>query len=202
MKPDRARQLLALEAAHILSEEGRRDHLAAKRKAAARLRLPVRYLPTNREVQDALIRHQQLFEASAQAPRLERLWRTALQAIDALAAFEPRAVGSATYKVATAHTPVQLHVFTDAPETVAFRLADLDLDWSEGERRIRWRNGRQRDVPLFCFKLEDNEVEVLVFTLTELREAPADPVDGHPMRRLNRRAIEDLLAEAIPLDEC
>jgi hypothetical protein len=193
MKPDRARQLLALEAARILSEEGRRDHLAAKRKAAARLRLPARYLPTNREVEEALVEHQQLFEAPAQAPRLERLRRAALQAMDVLTNFEPRAAGAATSDVATAHAPVQLHVFTDTPETVAFRLADLNLDWSEGARRIRWRNGRQRDVPLFSFKLEGDEVEALVFTLTELREAPADPVDGRPMKRLNRRAIEALL---------
>lgn len=202
MKPDRSRQLLAREAARILSEGEVRNHLSAKRKAAMRLKLPKRFLPTNREVQTALIEHQRLFEAPAQAPRLERLRRGALAAMEALEGFDPRATGAATNKFATAHAPIQLHAFTDAPETVAFRLADLHLDWDEGTRRIRWCNGNQREVPMFLFRMEEAQVEVLVFTLTELREAPADPVDGRPMRRLARPVVEKMLADTQNAQAC
>ncbi|MGH8162586.1 MAG: hypothetical protein ACRESR_10715 [Gammaproteobacteria bacterium] len=198
MKPTQARRLLAQEAARILSEEGRRDHLAAKRKAAARLGLAERHLPTNREVEAALAERQRLFEAPAQAPRLERLRRGALAAMDALADFETRAAGAAAGEVATAHARIEMHVFTDSPEALAFRLTDLGLPWRESARRLRWCDGRERQVPVFAFSVGEETVEALAFTLTELREAPADPANGRPMRRLNRRALEQALAQRQP----
>lgn len=194
MRPEQARRLLAQEAARILSEEGRRDYLGAKRKAAERLGLAPKYLPTNREVEAALITHQRLFEGAQQGERLVRLRRTALAAMTHLEGVESRAAGAAAGDVATAHAVVELHVFADAPEQIAFRLADLGVRYREGERRIRWCDGRSRSVPAFGFELDGQPVEALVFTLTELREAPADPADGRPMRRLGRRALEELLA--------
>ncbi|MGH8273161.1 MAG: hypothetical protein ACRES9_02725 [Gammaproteobacteria bacterium] len=191
MKPAMARRLLAEEAARILSEEGRRDHLAAKHKAAARLGLNARHLPTNREVEAALVERQRLYEAPAQDERRARLRRGALAAMEALAGFETRAAGALAAPVATAHAVVSLHVFVDSPEALAFRLTDLRIAWRESARRIRWCNGRTRRVPVFAFRLEDEEIEALAFTPLDLREAPADPVDGRPMRRLSRRALEE-----------
>ncbi|MDN5865461.1 MAG: hypothetical protein L0I62_09675 [Gammaproteobacteria bacterium] len=193
MKSSEARQLLAQEAARILSEEGQRDHLAAKRKAAVRLGLSHGHLPTNREIEAALAERQRLFEAPAQASRLARLRRGALAAMDRFENLETRVAGAAVGELATAHDPVQLHIFTDAPESVAFRLADLGLEWSEGTRRVRWRSGRQRNIPLFTFHIDGERVDALVFSLTEIREAPCDPVDGRPMVRFNQRRLERLL---------
>lgn len=195
MKPEQTRRLLAQEAARILAEEGRRDHFAAKRKAALRLGLAERHLPTNREVEAALAERQRLFEAPAQAPRLERLRRTALAAMNLLAGFETRVAGAAAGDIATAHAVVQLHVFADPPETFAFHLHDFGLRYRESERRLRWCNGRTRPVPMFEFALEGEEIEALVFTPLELREPPADPVDGRPLRRLSRSALERRLGE-------
>lgn len=193
MRPDQARLLLAQEAARIISEDGRRDYLGAKRKAAERLGLAPKHLPTNREVEAALAQHQRLFEGPQQEARLMRLRRTALAAMTRLDGFEIRASGAVVGKVATAHAVVELHVFTDPPEQLAFRLTDLGVPYHESERRMRWRDGRTRTVPAFGFELEGQAVEALAFTLTDLREAPADPVDGRPMRRLGRRALEELL---------
>lgn len=198
MNPRQARQLLAREAARILAEEGRRDYLTAKRKAAERLGLPARHLPTNREVAEALLLHQRLFEAPQQPARLERLRRTALAAIDAFDGIEARAAGAVTGEVATAHAVVEIHVFADAPEALAFRLCDLGLRYREGDRRLRWSDGRTRSVPVFGFVLGGVDVEALAFGPADLREAPVDPVDGRPMRRLGRRALEAMLACPAP----
>lgn len=200
MRPDQARRLLAQEAARIIAEEGRRDYLGAKRKAAERLGLAPKHLPTNREIEDALAQHQRLFEGPQQGERLERLRRTALTAMTRLEGLEIRAAGAVAGDVATAHAVVELHVFTDPAERFAFRLTDLGLPYREGERRIRWRDGRTRSVPAFGFDLDGQAVEALVFTLTELREPPADPVDGRPMRRLGRRVLEELLAAGADSD--
>lgn len=196
MNPRHARQLLAREAARILAEEGRRDYLTAKRKAAERLGLAPKHLPTNREVEAALIAHQQLFDAPRQPARLTRLRRTALAAIDALAGMEARATGAVAGEVATAHAVVELHVFVDPPEALAFRLADLGIRYGEGSRRLRWSDGRIRTVPVFSFEMDGIAVENLAFATNDLREAPADPVHGRPMQRLGRAALVRLLAES------
>jgi hypothetical protein len=196
MKPAQERLWVAREAARILSEEGPRDHLAAKRKAASRLGLAARHLPTNREVEAALAEHQRLFEAAAQAPRLARLRRSALAIMDVLSEFEIRAAGAAAGETATAHAALELHVFVDPPEIFAFRVADLGLDYRESERRLRWGDGRIRAIPVFILSLNGQAVELLIFGVNGLREAPTDPATGRPMRRLARRALEDLLALA------
>ena len=56
---DDLRRLLTQEAARIMSDEGVRDFLFAKRKAAERLGLDPRrmHLPTNMEVEAALAEH-------------------------------------------------------------------------------------------------------------------------------------------------
>lgn len=194
MKPEHARRLLAQEAARILAEEGRRDYLAAKHKAAAHLGLGLRHLPTNREIQAALVTHQRLFEAPAQPARLARLRGTALSVMEQLGGMESRVTGAVLGEIATAHASVQLHVFVEPPERLVFRLADLGLDYEENTRRYTWRNGRARDVPMFAFSIDGQVVEITVFGLNDLREAPMDAVDGQPMRRINRAALENLIA--------
>jgi hypothetical protein len=196
MKPAHIRRLLAQEAARIIAEEGRHDFLGAKQKAAAHLGLAPRHLPTNREIETALIEHQRLFEAPAQPARLARLRRTALEVMRRLQGMESRATGAVLGEIATAHARVELHVFAEPPERLVFRLADLGVDYEEYTRRHSWRNGRVRDVPMFAFTIEGQAVEVTVFGLKDLREAPMDAVDGHPMRRIGKAALEQLLEDS------
>ncbi len=193
MKPEHIRRLLAQEAARIIAEEGRHDFLGAKQKAAARLGLALKHLPTNREIEAALIEHQRLFEASSQPERMERLRRVALDVMQRLEGIETRAAGAVLGEVATAHARVELHAFVEPPEYLVFKLADLGVDYEENTRRHSWRNGRVRDVPMFAFSIEGQPVEITVFELKDLREAPMNPVDGHPMRRIGRGALGKLL---------
>ncbi|HYW76274.1 MAG TPA: hypothetical protein VFA48_06570 [Gammaproteobacteria bacterium] len=194
MKPEHIRRLLAQEAARIIAEEGRHDFLGAKQKAAAHLGLALKHLPTNREIETALIEHQRLFEASSQPERMERLRSVALDVMQRLGSIETRATGAVLGEVATAHARVELHAFVEPPEYLVFQLSDMGVDYEENTRRHNWRNGRMRDVPMFAFSIEGQSVEITVFQLKELREAPMDAVDGHPMRRIGKGALEKLLA--------
>lgn len=197
MKPEHARQLLAQEAARILSQEGRRDFLGAKHKAAAQLGLALRHLPTNREIEAALIAHQRLFEAPEQNLRLHRLRTTALAVMARLEgkAMQVRATGAVLSEVATAHAVVELHVFAEPPERLVFFLADQELQYRESMRRHTWRSGRIRTLPVFEFDPGGQEVEATVFNLDDIREAPMNTVDGHPMRRIGRSGLEALLED-------
>lgn len=193
MKPEHTRRLLAQEAARIIAEEGRHDFLGAKQKAAAHLGLALKHLPTNREIETALMEHQRLFEAPAQPARLDRLRRTALEVMRGLEGMESRATGAVLGEIATAHARVEIHAFVEPPERLVFRLADLGVDYEENTRRHTWRNGRVRNVPMFAFSIGGQAVEVTVFDLNDLREAPMNAVDGHPMRRIGKSALENLI---------
>src|SRR5579863_4369757 len=91
---DDLRRLLTQEAARIMSEEGVRDFLFAKRKAAERLGFDPRslHLPTNLEVEEALAARQRLFQAESQPGHLRHLRQTAREALRLFARFNPRLV--------------------------------------------------------------------------------------------------------------
>ena len=196
MKPEHIRRLLAQEAARIIAEEGRRDFLGAKQKAAAHLGLALKHLPTNREIEAALIEHQRLFEASCQPERMDRLRRIALDVMQRLEGMETRAIGAVMGEVATAHARGEVRVFGEPPERLVFRLAALGVDYQDNTGRQRWSHGRTRDVPMFAFSIDGQVVELTVFDLNDLREAPMNAVDGHPMRRIGKAALEKLLEES------
>ena len=91
---DRARLLLAQEAARIIVDQGIEDYRLAKTKAAERLGLSDRgSLPRNGEIEQALAEHLQLFRHEAQATLLRSMRVAALAAMRLLAPFKPRLVG-------------------------------------------------------------------------------------------------------------
>ncbi|ROR34127.1 hypothetical protein [Inmirania thermothiophila] len=188
---------IAEAAARIMAEEGVRDYGAAKRKAAARLGASrPRHLPTNQEVAEALLAYQRLFAVEAAAER-QALLALAADTMRLLAPFEPRLVGPVLAGATGAHAVVELHLFSEPPEEVAFFLLDRGIRYEEDERRLRPRAGAAPEpYPLFRIHREAAPVELVVLPLRALRQAPVSPVDGRPMARASLRAVLDLLAAA------
>jgi hypothetical protein len=185
---------IAQEAARLMAEEGIHDFAWAKRKAIERLGLAAeRNLPTNIEIEQALIAHQQLFRAESQPKRLRQLRETALQAMRQLDQFGPRLVGPVAAGTADAHTPVHLHLFADTPEQIDFWFMEHHIPYEWDERMVRFTVERQERYPLLRFTAGDVLVEVTVFPQSGQRQAPLSPVDGRPMKRLNVQAVEELL---------
>ncbi len=193
---DRLRERIAHEAARIMHEQGIRDYGLAKRKAAERLGVPDGCgLPRNAEIEAALAAYRRLFDGE-HAARLRRLRRTALEAMRLLSAFEPRLVGSVLSGTAGAHSDINLHLFADTPEAVALFLAARHIPYEECERRLRPSAGHDpRGYPAFRFVTGEFTVELTVFPVDGLRQAPCSPVDGRPMRRAALAAVEALLAQ-------
>src|SRR5882672_10086121 len=124
-RSENLRRAMAQEAARVMAEHGIQDFRAAKRKAADRLGLGMACaLPSNTEVEAALVAYQRLFAADSHGATLRAQRRAALRAMRTLAAFSPRLVGPVLNGTATAHADVQLHLFTDHPEFVALDLVD------------------------------------------------------------------------------
>lgn len=195
-KDKQMRQRIALEAGRIMAESGTQDFSGAKRKAALRLGAPeTRNLPSNSEIEQALMEYQRLFRADSQPQRLRELRETALQAMQLLERFAPLLVGPVLQGTADAHTGVTLHVFTDTPEDINLFLMEHAIPAQVGERRLRMGMESFVHYPAYHFMAGDVPVELVVFPLVGQRQAPLSPVDGRPMKRAKPAAVRDLLSD-------
>jgi len=193
---DRARRILAQEAARIIVEQGIDDYRVAKIKAAERLGMSGRgSLPGNTEIEQAVSEHLQLFGRQSHLDLLSVLRHAALSAMDMLAPFTPRLVGPVLHGTASANSPVNLHVFADSAELVAIRLQDSYVQYRPFERRLKSRRDKAETFAAFRFAQGESDIEATVFPIDGVRQAPISPVDGKPMRRADVNVILKLLAE-------
>lgn len=187
---------VAQEAARLMLETGIRDFAQAKRKASARLGLATGHpLPSNREIEEALAGYQRLFRSESQPRRLRELRETASRAMELLGAFLPRLVGPVLAGTADEHSPVHIHLFADTPEEVGIFLMEHRIPYELDERVVRPSPGQTKRFPLFRFLAGQDVVELTVFPVAGLRQAPLSPVDGRPMERADIKTVRSLLSE-------
>jgi len=191
---ERARLMVAQEAARIIVNQGIRDFGLAKKKAAERLGLTDRgSLPGNAEIELAVSEHLQLFAGESHSDLLQTMRQAALSAMEMLSPFEPRLVGPVLNGTADANSAVNLHVFADSAESVAHALDQNGLSYQPYERRRRSRRDRAETYAGFEFHHGEASVQATVFPVDGIRQAPSSPVDGKPMRRADEKAVRDLL---------
>jgi hypothetical protein len=87
-----------------------------------------------------------------------------------------------------------LHVFADRAESVTFRLMDQGVPFEVGERRTRLNAERIVQQPALRLEVDGQPVEIVVFTVDGIRQAPISPVDGKPMRRADLNEVSSLVA--------
>lgn len=192
----RLRQMIAHEAARIMVEEGVKDFRLAKDKALRHLALGQhdahQILPSNAEINDEVIARLRLFQGERQPAILRRLRETARDAMDMLADFEPRLVGSVLEGTATEHSDINLHLVADSPESVLFYLMDRGVDHDPSSALLRFGNNA-RELPGLRFELYEIPVDCVIFSMDETRDVPLSKIDGKPMRRARRKQLEALL---------
>jgi len=195
--PDNAaRRHICAEAARIMVEEDVHDYQIAKRKAIHRLNLPWdKNLPGNDEIEMARVDYLRLFRGRRLDADVRRLRRLALEAMEFLAGFDPRLVGEVLSGHVTPASSIQLHLTADSPEALRLWLQERTIPFEQTDRRLRFGGDRQATVPLFRFSADGVAIELCVFGREAARETPLSPVDGRPMKRANRRQLEQLLAE-------
>ncbi len=191
---ERARQMVAQEAARIIVNHGVRDFRAAKQKAAERLGVSARgSLPGNAEIEAAVAEHLQIFGGDAHEDRLRLMRVAALSAMELLSSFSPRLVGPVLAGTADDNSSVNLHVFADSPELVAMELEAIGLSYRPYERRLKSRRDQLESYSGFEFNHANNAIQATVFPVDGIRQAPMSPVDGRPMRRVDAEAVQALL---------
>lgn len=194
-KLQQTRRDVAAEAARIMATEGQRNYRAAKQKAAQRIGVSSRLaLPSNKEVEKALRAYQGFFGGEQHLTNLETLRQAALKVMRSLETFNPRLVGPVLEGTADQHSRVSIHLFNDPPDAVAIHLQERGLSFSHEQRKIRWHDGSHRAVPLLVTEADGITVELALFKLLDLRQAPPSPVDGKPQKRARLSELECLLA--------
>lgn len=191
---NRARRMLAQEAARIIVEQGIQDFRIAKLKAAERLGMSARgSLPRNSEIEQALGEHLQLFGRESHVDLLRMLRTAALSAMELLSPFAPRLVGPVLHGTAAANSAINLHVFADHAEQIAEQLHASRVQYRPYERRLKSRRDRAEVFNGFRFDHAHSCVEATVFPMNGMRQAPISPIDGKPMRRADARTVQELL---------
>jgi hypothetical protein len=190
------RQQLAEEAARLIVEHGIQDFALAKRKAAERLGVSAHAgaLPSNAQIQEQVVERQRIFEPEAHDQRLAKLRSVASDVMEVLDEFRPKLVGAVLDGTATLTSAVELHVFSDAPEAVAATLEARGYRLHDTQRRFRFSRDVAEQIPGYDLMVDGEELEVMVFPERGSGHSPLSPVDGKPMRRASRSAVQTLLA--------
>ena len=191
---ERARQVVAQEAARIIVNHGVRDYRVAKQKAAERLGVGTRgSLPGNSEIEAAVAEHLQLFGGDDHQDHLRLMRVAALSAMELLSAFTPRLVGPVLAGTADENSAVNLHVFADSPEAVALELEQIGVSYRSYERRLKSRRDQLETYSGFEFHHNHSPIQATVFPVDGIRQAPMSPVTGKPMKRVDSTAVQEML---------
>jgi hypothetical protein len=193
-KSDRLRQVLAHETAKIITAEGVRDFRRAKLKASERLGNSQHgSLPSNFEIEQAITSFQKTFVSGYEQQLLvER--QIALIIMEWLQDYTPFLVGPVLEGTAGINTPISIHVACDTVESVVERLQDKSVELKLTERRLKLNNNFIF-LPTINFEYQNNEIEVVVFSLRQQYQLPKSKSQNRSMQRINLKRLKELLAE-------
>lgn len=181
-RQDRAR--IAQAAARLIVDHGLGDWALAKRKAARGLSLPeATGLPSNDEVEAALVLHQSLFGGEAHQRSLRAQRQRALEWMERLAAWHPLLVGSVAAGWAGAHADVRIELAADDAKEVEILLAGRGIAY-------RSAGGQAAATPtVLLIDLRDVSIRIEILTPNDRRHrARADSA-----ARLDAAALRALL---------
>lgn len=193
---DRPRLTVAQEAARIMADHGISDFQIAKKKAAERLGLENGgALPSNIEVEAALVEHHRLYSEDDHDASIKQRRQITLNLMLQLEIYEPRLVGTLLAGTAAGDAPANLHLFSDSAEDIAWFLNERGISYKPFERKARVRRGQSVGYPAYQFVWDTLDIEATVFPYDGLRQAPLSPVDAKPMKRASIKKVRKLLAQ-------
>jgi hypothetical protein len=188
------RARIAATAARMIAQDGA-DYGTAKAKAARQVlgvdRPSPNYLPDNIQVEDEVRRYQALFHGPAQAERLARLRRCALEVMEQLADFRPYLTGAVLNGTAGEHDDIHLQLFADSAKEVEIWLLGrgVDIDISE---MPHFKGGRHDPVETVTFTWKKETVHAELYEMNDLRGALKPRADGSP-QRIDANALRTLM---------
>ncbi len=187
------RERIAHLAARLMAVDGIEDHALAKRKAARQAGVPdTRQLPNNDEIDAALRLYRELYQREHPA-QLRELRQLALEVMNELGRFNPYLTGSVLKGNAGKYAAINLLLFTDEGKSVEHYLLNLDIDFRSGGTRL-YAGDTPLAAPVLSFSRDGVDVHLILLLPRELRCQLKASVEGKPLKRAGREAVEAMLA--------
>jgi len=190
------RQAIAELAAQYIAEDGLITYHTAKRKAADQLGSRQKDLPTNIEIERAVISYQCLFQNSSQPEELFKLRTTAIEVMTLFEHFSPRLVGSVLAGTAGRQSEIIVHLFSDNPEAISALLMENNIPFKNSERRVRTADKNLLAFPAHCLLAGHMSVVLILFLEKYLKQSPVCPIGEKPMQRANIKKVRSLVQES------
>jgi hypothetical protein len=191
---DRIRKNIAHEAAKLVALEGLEDFLLAKKKAAQQLNVNnKRLLPSNSEIEIALIEYQSLFHNDKQLQIVFESRKVAYKTMLLLEEYNPLLAGSVLSGTANENSEIIIHIFSDSPEAVSLYLENKGIPTSICERRLKTEKKNHVYFTALKFIAGNVNIVLMVLPYSFQRHAPIDPITQHPMKRANLRNVKRLI---------
>ena len=164
-----SRARIAEGAARYILEHGIQDYSLAKKKAARQLGLPEgSCLPSNEEIEQAILDRQSLFEPEEHAKLLLQLRQQALEVMQAFERFAPVLTGSVASGAISEHSLIELELRPEDSKDFEHYLINQHIEY-----KIQDRSGRM------SFLVYAQPADVLV------RLPERETSQGHSGRRIH-----------------
>ena len=174
-----SRAQIAEMAARLIAEHGISDYALAKRKAARSLGLPEgNRLPSNEEVDAALIYRQSLFEPEEQAERLLALRQQALAVMQVFARFSPLLSGMVASGAVSEHSLIELELGSDSSKNFEQFLINQSIEF-----KVQDKAGRM------AYLVYSEPTDVLV----RINPSENHHTSASPRIRLTQQQLEKLM---------
>jgi hypothetical protein len=169
-------------AARLIAIEGIPDFHKAKRKAALQLGLPANNnLPTNKEIEKALINYQNLFQADSHEQNLKALRMQAIQAMKLLRQYKPLLVGPVLSGTATEGSEITLHLFSDQVEQIGLYLTEQGIPYINAEKHVRINASESSIFPSYNFIAGETSICLVVLSEKDKNLTPMSSIDNKAM---------------------
>jgi hypothetical protein len=152
------REQLAHQAAKIMAEGDISDFAFAKRKAARQLGAEdTRHMPSNQEIEAALVSYRALYAHDSHPDVLRQLREESLEVMRRLEAFHPYLTGSVLKGTAGEYSDINLELYSDDPKAVLLFLLSNKIEFADGAWEMRI-GGHDLTVPSYTFETDSGAV--------------------------------------------
>ena len=183
------REQIAQLAARLIAEDGIDDWGLAKRKAARTLGLTdARCLPTNNELEAALIEYQRIFDEEGQREQLHWLRSQAIDLMDIFERFDPHLVGPVLSGAIGKYPTIQLHLFSDDEKALELFLLNKSIPYHPSQQRV-FIAGVAHTLPSFELNVDGTDVTLTQFTRADRRQPMRHTPEGRTVERAGRASL-------------
>jgi hypothetical protein len=123
---------------------------------------------------------------------LRELRLQALKVMRDLEPFNPYLTGSVLSGNAGKYADINLQLYAPSPKAVELYLIDRDVEYRAGQRRL-YVGDTATIVPTLTTVASGVEIELVVLSLDDLRRPVRSTLEGKPIERARREAVEALL---------